>query len=161
MNVILCWFTYAFRIRAWVVHKLDCAIHRINHYPADKFWGTNCVIHWIEIIHGIALSTFSTTEACTLYTRSTLCPPRACLHGGGEPQIGEVTCGGHPTYHVNVINLIKMRDYMNRGVTPPKRVTSPPWGHPLPRKQALTPSDFFLTPGGKNSATTINISQVN
>ena len=31
---------------------------------------------------------------------------RACLHGGGGPQIGEVTSGGHPTYHVNVIKLI-------------------------------------------------------
>ena len=86
-----------------------------------------------------------------------LCPPRACLHAGGEPQKGKVTCGGHPTYHVNVINLIKMRDYINRGVTPPKRVTSPPWGHPLPCKQALTPSDFVLTPGGNNSATTIKV----
>ena len=31
---------------------------------------------------------------------------RACLHGGGGLQIGEVTSGGHPTYHVNVIKLI-------------------------------------------------------
>ena len=31
---------------------------------------------------------------------------RACLHGGGGPQIGEVTSDGHPTYHVNVIKLI-------------------------------------------------------
>ena len=37
----------------------------------------------------------------------TKCPPvlRACLHGGGGPQIGAVTCGGSPTYHVNVIKL--------------------------------------------------------
>ena len=73
---------------------------------------------------------------------------------GGGPQIGEVTCGGHPTYHVK-LDQIKMRDYMDR------RVTSPTWGPPLPCKQALTPSDFFLIPGGKNSATTKNISQVN
>ena len=26
---------------------------------------------------------------------------RACLHGGGEAQIGE----GHPTYHVNMIKI--------------------------------------------------------
>ena len=31
-----------------------------------------------------------------------------------------------------------MRDYMNRRVTPPKRVTSPTWGPPPPCKQALT-----------------------
>ena len=30
---------------------------------------------------------------------------RAYLHGGGGPQIGEVTSGGHPNYHVNVIKL--------------------------------------------------------
>ena len=31
----------------------------------------------------------------------------------------------------------KMRDYMDRRVTPPKRVTSPTWGPPPPCKQAL------------------------
>ena len=38
---------------------------------------------------------------------------RACFHGGGGLQVGEVTClgrfynlsYGHPTYHVNVIEL--------------------------------------------------------
>ena len=34
---------------------------------------------------------------------------------------------GHLTYNVNVIKL-KKRDYMNRRVTPPKRVASPTWG---------------------------------
>ena len=56
---------------------------------------------------------------------------RASLHVGGGPQIGEVTC--HPTCHVHVIKL----NYMDRRVTPPKRVTSPTWGPPLPCKQAL------------------------
>ena len=40
---------------------------------------------------------------------------------------------GHPTYH----DQFKMRDYMDRRVTPPKRVTSPTWGPPLTSKQAL------------------------
>ena len=31
-----------------------------------------------------------------------------------------------------------MRDYMDKRVTPPKRVTSPTWGPPPPCKQALT-----------------------
>ena len=35
-------------------------------------------------------------------------------------------------------NHIKMRDYMDRRVTPPKRVTSPIWGTPPPCKEALT-----------------------
>ena len=60
----------------------------------------------------------------------------ACLHGGGGPQINEVTCGGSP--HVSrKRDQIKMRDYMDRRVTPPKRVTSPTWGPPPPCKQAL------------------------
>ena len=31
-----------------------------------------------------------------------------------------------------------MRDYTDRRVTPPKRVTSPTWGPPPPCKQALS-----------------------
>ena len=31
-----------------------------------------------------------------------------------------------------------MRDYTDRRFTPPKRVTSPTWGPPPPRKQALS-----------------------
>ena len=55
---------------------------------------------------------------------------RACLHGGGEPQVGEVTCGGSP--HLSCKHdQINMRDYMDR------RVTSPTWGPPSPCKQAL------------------------
>ena len=60
----------------------------------------------------------------------------ACLHGGGGPQVGEVTCGGSP--HLSCKrDQIKMRDYMDRRVTPPKRVTSPTWDPPPPYKQAL------------------------
>ena len=41
---------------------------------------------------------------------------RACLHGGGGPQIGEVTCGGSP--HLSCKrDQVKMRDYMDRRVT--------------------------------------------
>ena len=41
---------------------------------------------------------------------------RACLHGGGGPQIGEVTCGGSP--HLSCKrDQIKMRDYVDRRVT--------------------------------------------
>ena len=39
--------------QAPAVQTLNSAIHRINHYPAhdpaDKYLGTNCTIHWIEI----------------------------------------------------------------------------------------------------------------
>ena len=61
---------------------------------------------------------------------------RACLHGVGGPQIGDVTCGGSP--HLTCKrDQIKMRDNMDRRVTSPKRVTSPTWGPPPPCKQAL------------------------
>ena len=58
---------------------------------------------------------------------------RACLHEGGGPQVGEVTWGGLPHLACKG-NYIKMRDYMDRRVTPPKRVTSPIWGTPPPCK---------------------------
>ena len=61
---------------------------------------------------------------------------RACLHEGGGPQVGEVTWGGLP--HLTCKrDHIKMRDYMDRRVTPPKRVTSPIWGTLPSCKQAL------------------------
>ena len=63
----------------------------------------------------------------------------ACLHGGGGPQIGEVTCGGSP--HLSCKrHQIKMRDYMDRRVTSPERATSPTSGPPPPCKQALKPT---------------------
>ena len=66
---------------------------------------------------------------------------RACLHEGGGPQVGEVTCGGSP--HLTCKrDHIKMRDYMDRWVTPPNQVTSPTWDPPPPCKQAL--SQLFL-----------------
>ena len=67
---------------------------------------------------------------------------RAFLHGGGRPQVGEVTCGGQP--HLSCkSDQIKMRDYMDRRVTSPKRVTSPTWGPPPPCKQALSRGDWL------------------
>ena len=56
---------------------------------------------------------------------------RACLHGGGGPQIGDVTCIG--SLHLSCKrDKIKMRDYMDREVTPPKQVTSPGRGGVTP-----------------------------
>ena len=50
---------------------------------------------------------------------------RAYLHEGGGPQVGEVTCVKLP--HLTCKrDHIKMRDYLDRRVTPPKRVTSLP-----------------------------------
>ena len=60
----------------------------------------------------------------------------ACLHGGGGPQVSEVKYGGSP--HLSCKrDQIKMRDYMDKRITTPKRVTSPTWGPPRSCKQAL------------------------
>ena len=59
-----------------------------------------------------------------------------CLNRGGGPQIGEITYGGSPHLSCKRDN-IKMRDYMDKWVTPPKRVSSPTWGPPPTCKQAL------------------------
>ena len=46
---------------------------------------------------------------------------RACLHGGGGPQVGEVKYGGSP--HLSCKrDQIKMRDYMDRRVTHQSRL---------------------------------------
>ena len=67
---------------------------------------------------------------------------RACLYGGGGPQVGEVTFGGSP--HLSCKrDQINMRDYMDRRMTPPKRVTSLTWGPQPPCKQTLTVLDFL------------------
>ena len=42
---------------------------------------------------------------------------------------------------------MKMRDYMDKRVTPPKRVTSATWGRPPPFKEALSKGD---NEGGEN-----------
>ena len=59
------------------------------------------------------------------------------MHEGVGPQVGEIPCGGLP--HLTCKrDHIKMRDYMDRRVSPPKRVTSPIWGTPPPCNQALS-----------------------
>ena len=62
---------------------------------------------------------------------------RACLHGGGGPQVGEVTCGWSPQLSCKRDQIKKKRDYTDMRVTPPKRVASPTWGPPPQCKQAL------------------------
>ena len=70
---------------------------------------------------------------------------RACLHVGGKHQVGEVTCGGLP--HLTCKrDHIKVRDKMDRQVTPSKQVTFPIWGTPLPCKQALSHFLFVHLP---------------
>ena len=64
----------------------------------------------------------------------------------GGPQKGVVTCGGSP-YLSYKRDQMKMRDYMDKRVTPPKRVTSATWGRQPPCKQALSKGN---NEGGEN-----------
>ena len=51
------------------------------------------------------------------------------------PILGDITgVAGHPNYRVNVV---KLKCYVDRRVTLPKRVTSPAWGPPPPCTRAL------------------------
>ena len=63
---------------------------------------------------------------------------RACLNGVGGPQASEVTSGGSLHLPCKCNQIIKMRDYVDRRVTPPTRVTSPTWGLPPPCKRVLS-----------------------
>ena len=55
----------------------------------------------------------------------------ACLHGGGAPQIGEVTCRESP--HLSrKRDQTKMRDYMDRRVTHQSGLPHLPGVVPLP-----------------------------
>ena len=50
---------------------------------------------------------------------------RACLHGGGGPQVGEVTCGRSP--HLSCkCDQIKKRNYMDRRGTPTSKIINRP-----------------------------------
>ena len=62
-----------------------------------------------------------------------------CLPGVGEPQVGEGTrfILIWSRFHDRWCNHIRSGDYMNRRVTPPKRVTLLTLGPPPPWKQAL------------------------
>ena len=56
--------------------------------------------------------------------------------GGGGGQIGEVTCGG--SLHLSrKRDQTKIRDFMDKRVTPPKRVPSPTWSPTPPCKQEI------------------------
>ena len=56
--------------------------------------------------------------------------------------MGEVSCRRSP--HLSCKRgQIKMGDYMDRRIIPPKWVTSPTWGPPPPCKQAL--KENFVT----------------
>ena len=55
---------------------------------------------------------------------------RDCLHGGGGPQVGEVT-------RLSIQSLILILSRLHDRWGDPPRVTSPIWGPPPPCKQTL------------------------
>ena len=99
-----------------------------NHTQFQAKMGSNTIPSKVTLAYNYGLYKGKPSGCLSYIMIQTL---RACLHGGGGPQIGEVTCGGSP--HLSCkLDYIKMRDHMDRQVTPPKRVTSPTWGPPPP-----------------------------
>ena len=88
---------------------------------------------------------FTSPYSCT-FRPAFFTPPH--VRGGRGPHIGEITCGGSPQPSCKR-DQIKMRDYMDRQVTPPKRVTSATWGCPPPCEQALRYVNGELKPLAK------------
>ena len=58
------WYCFDDKLnQARVVQMLDSAIHRINHYPADKYYRNNCVIKWIvRVVTKISSCRVNTTS---------------------------------------------------------------------------------------------------
>ena len=130
--VVLCLFT-----------ELVKADYNSNFHPSIK----NPKQSNPDIKNGSLLMAKNVNVLCWAFFQDTLLElstcgkwPRACLHGGRGPQIGEVTCGGSPYLSCNR-DRIKMRYYMDR------RVTSPTWGLPPPlvaRKNADSLNTMIL-----------------
>ena len=100
------------------------------------FWSLSCP-YLMTSLNG-KLSTIEIIRSCKvthsgIYHRFL----RACLHGGGGPQVGE-------EIHEESCKCdqSKMRDYMDRQATPSKWVTSPTWGPPSPCKQTLSSAQW-------------------
>ena len=87
-------------------------IRRSFRDPAQCPLNRGCPLNWgsaSQRFHCIHLSGFEDVLCCSDFLR-------ACLYGGGGPQIGEVTCGGLP--HLSCkCNQIKMRDHVDKRVT--------------------------------------------
>ena len=110
LYILVAWYAWFRLLRFWEPTR-------------GSFWSKYVVLHCkILFTEGLKRIEINLKVSCL----------RACLHGGGGPQIGEVTCGGSP--HLSCQrDQINMRDYVDR------RVTSPTWGSPPPCKQALSP----------------------
>ena len=74
------------------------------------------------------------TKKCTSYSKGRL---RACLHGRGGPQEGEVTRFGGVA-RLSIQSLIWMWSRLHVRWGNPPHVTSPTWGPPPSCKQALS-----------------------
>ena len=96
-------------------------------------------------------------------------PTLTRLHGKLSPRLrglpyvaDRATCLGGSPHLPCKRDQNKIRNNMDRSVTPPRRVTSPSWGPPPPRKQALSvysENDNFgdVRPEGKHSSTNSSI----
>ena len=96
----------------------------------------------LQYFSAVAFYFFLLWRACKCNMNSTparrVTPPRleSFTWKNATPADRATRLGGLP--HLSCKHdQIKIRDYMERRVTPPRRVTSPTWGPPPPCKQAL------------------------
>ena len=100
-----------FKIHYW--HSLTNTVSNRQLKQFSKPWITSGLRKSIKVKNSLLQS--GDLVNYKIY-RNKICSLRACLHGGGGPQIGEVTCGGSP--HLSCkLDQIKMRDYVDRRVT--------------------------------------------
>ena len=103
---------------------------------------------WLSVVSLIMMQSHRQSEFCANSDVSRIGPPLGGLPRPtmniwpplrGLPGLADrATRVGGSRYLSCKRDQIKMRDYTDRRVTPPKRVTSPTWGPPPPCKQALS-----------------------
>ena len=117
----------------------------MKHIWNNSFLNCGCrwrLLRWSFFTFRLGIITLFCTFLCRrCRTTTTWKRLRACLHVGRGPQVGEVTCGGQP--HLTCKrDQIKMRDYMDRRVTPPTRV--PPRPHLIYQGREHKTTTFFF-----------------
>ena len=101
-------------LQAAVVKMLDSAIHRINHYPVDKYYGNYYAIHWIVIypvdsaiqrLNNRDQNCLGLKKCFGLGFQEASCTPHPYLHGIPPPPstsmlsyVGSSGAQGHKRY---------------------------------------------------------------
>ena len=104
-------------------------------HDGDGYLKTSLKKPWIRAtsLYHAYFNTFNSSNVGKFFWSWIL---RACLPGGGGPQVGEVTRLGGVT-HLSIQSLILMWSRLHVRWSNPPHVTSPTWGPPPSCKQAL------------------------